>query len=66
MISNEDAPRDKVNPQENISTEVPSPKDLTTSGALILHVTRILKELNYETFLFTVVKRNFLEIKMEE
>ena len=62
----EDAPRDKVNPQENTNTEVPSPEDLTTSGVLILHVTRILKELNYETFSFTVVKRNLLAIKMEE
>ena len=37
-----------------------------TSGGLILHVTRILKVLYYETFLFIVVKRNSLTIKMDD
>ena len=34
-----------------------------TSEELLLHVTTILKDLNYETSLFTVVKRNFFAIK---
>ena len=37
-----------------------------TSGGLLLHVKRIFKDLNYETFLFTVVKRNLLAIKMDK
>ena len=37
----------------------------STSGGLILHVKRILKVLYYEKFLFTVVKRNSLVIKMD-
>ena len=36
-----------------------------TSGGLILHVKRILKVLYYEKFLFTVVKRNSLAVKMD-
>ena len=36
-----------------------------TSGGLILHVKRILKVLYYEKFLFAVVKRNSLAIKMD-
>ena len=37
-----------------------------TSGGLILHVKRILKDLKYEKFLFTVVKINLLAIKMDK
>ena len=37
-----------------------------TSGGLLLHVKRILKNLNYEKFLFTVVKINVLAIKMDK
>ena len=37
-----------------------------TSGRMLLHVKRILKDLNYEKFLFTVVKRNLLAIKMDK
>ena len=38
----------------------------TTFGVLLLHVKRILKDLNYEKFLFIVVKRNSLAIKMDK
>ena len=37
-----------------------------TSGGLILHVKRILKDLIYEKFLFTLVKRNSIAIKMDK
>ena len=33
---------------------------------MLLHVKRILKDLNFEKFLFTVVKRNLLAIKMDK
>ena len=42
-----------------------TPLGENTSGRLILHVKRILKVLFYEKFLFTVVKRNSLAIKMD-
>ena len=42
-----------------------TPLGENTSGRLILHVKRILKVLYYEKFLFTVVKRNSLAIKMD-
>ena len=38
----------------------------TTFGGLLLQVKRILKGLNYEKFLLTVVKRNLLAIKMDK
>ena len=38
---------------------------MNTSGGLILHVKRISKVLYYEKFLFTVIKRNSLAIKMD-
>ena len=37
-----------------------------TSGGLRLDVKRILKDLNCEKFLFTVVKRNLLTLKMDK
>ena len=37
-----------------------------TLGGLLLHVKRILKDLNYKTFLFTVLKRNLLMLKMDK
>ena len=42
----------------------PPPPRENTSGRLSLHVKRILKVLYYEKFLFAVVKRNSLAIKM--
>ena len=48
------------------STSAESPLRENTSGGLLLHVKRILKDLNYEKFLFTVVKRNLLAIKMDK
>ena len=33
------------------------------SGELLLYVKRVLKDLNYEKLLFTVVKRNLLTLK---
>ena len=38
----------------------------STSGGLLLHVKRVLEDLNYEKFLCTVVKRNLLTLKMEK
>ena len=37
-----------------------------TSGGLLLHVKKILKDLNYKRFLFTVVKINLLTLKMNK
>ena len=37
-----------------------------TSGGLLLHVKIILKDLIYEKFLFTVVKRNLLTLKIDK
>ena len=57
------APR---NPQHIRITPTPPPAlPENTSGGLILHVKRILKVLYYENFLFTVVKRNSLPVKMD-
>ena len=58
------APR---NPQHIRITPPPPAPALpeNTSGGLILHVKRILKVLYYENFLFTVVKRNSLPVKMD-
>ena len=47
------------NPQNTLLQE-------NISGGLLLHVKRILKDLNYEKFLFTVVKRNILALKMDK
>ena len=47
------------NPQNTLLQE-------NISGRLLLHVKRILKDLNYEKFLFTVVKRNILALKMDK
>ena len=47
------------------SAEYPLPPE-NTSGGQLLHVKRVLKDLNYEKFLFTVVKRNLLAIKMDK
>ena len=47
------------------SEEHPSLRE-NTSGGLLLHVKRIFKNLNYEKFLFTVVKINLLAIKMDK
>ena len=33
-----------------------------TSGGLLVYVKRVLKDLNYEKLLFTVVKRNLLTL----
>ena len=38
----------------------------STSGELLLHVKRSLKDLIYKKFLFTIVKRNLLTIKMNK
>ena len=37
-----------------------------TSMGLLLHVKRILKDLNYKKVLFTVVKRNLLTLEMNK
>ena len=37
-----------------------------TSEGLILHVKRILKDLNYKRFLFTVFEINLLTLKMNK
>ena len=46
------------------SAEHPAYRE-NTSGGLILHVKRILKVLYYENFLFTIVKRSSLAVKMD-
>ena len=51
-------------PPEIPSTSAEHPLRVNTSEGLILHVKRILKVLYYEKFLFRVVKRNSLAIKM--
>ena len=51
-------------PPEIPSTSAEHPLRVNTSGGLILRVKRILKVLYYEKFLFRVVKRNSLAIKM--
>ena len=48
------------------STSAEYPPWENTSGGLLLHVKIIFKDLNYEKFLFTVVKRNLLAIKMDK
>ena len=53
-------------PPEIPRTSAEHPLWQNTSGGLLLHVKRILKDLNYEKFLFTVVKRNLLAIKMDK
>ena len=60
----------KSHPCTDMPPEIPStfakhPLWENTSGGLILHVKRILKVLYFEKFLFIVVKRNSLAIKMD-
>ena len=51
------------NPQHICRT---TPLRENTSGGLLLHVKKELKDINYEKFLFTVVKRNLSAIKMDK
>ena len=37
-----------------------------TSGGLLLHVKKMLKDLNYKKFFFAIVKINLLTLKMNE
>ena len=53
----------QIRPRKSASHLQNTPLRENTSGGLLLHVKRILKDLNYEKFLFTVVKRNLLAIK---
>ena len=53
-------------PLEIRSTSAEHPMRENTSEGLLLHVKRILKDLNYENFLFTVVKGNLLAMKMDK
>ena len=60
----------KSHPSADTPLEIPNtsaehPLRENTSGGLILHVKRILKVLYYEKFLFTVVKRNSLALKVD-
>ena len=43
-----------------------NPLQGSTSGGLVLYVKRVLKDLNYKTLLFTVVKRNILTLKINK
>ena len=55
-----DRPRKSVaHPQNTLPWE-------STSGELLLHVKRSLKDLIYKKILFTIVKRNLLTIKMNK
>ena len=53
-------------PPEIPSTSAEHPLRENTSGGLILHVKRIFKDLNYEKFLFAIVKRKSLAIKLDK
>ena len=59
-----------TNPQGSNNTEWQPQQScfatLNISGGLLLHVKRVLKDLNYKKFLFTVVKINLLTLKMNK
>ena len=57
---------DHSHAQRICSTSAEQPLRGNTSGGLLLHVKRILKDLNYEKLLFAVVKRNLLTVKMNK
>ena len=61
----------KSHPRTDTSSKIRSTSaEQTLPGehlwGLLLHVKRILKDLNYKKFLFTVVKINLLTLKMNE
>ena len=63
----------KANSQENNNSEAQSaehPQNAflreKTSGELLLHAKRTLKGLIYKKFLFIIVKRNLLTLKMNK
>ena len=56
----------KSDPRTDTSLKIRSTSVEHPSAGLLLHAKRVLKDLHYKKFLFTVVKRNLLTLKMNK